>query len=101
MYIMSSCVIPLWLIKKTKSRFISLAIGQCMVVYKDVFDTVGGLEQVGNKICEDLQFARLLKTMGYKTSFICFEDYVSCNMYNSFKEGFFGECRLSLYMCIM
>lgn len=91
MYIMSDYIIPLWLIESTKNRNISLAIGQLMVVRRSVFDRVGGLSQVSNKICEDLQFARLLKDLDYTTKFISLEDQITCNMYDSFGDAFLGE----------
>ena len=94
MYIMSDYIIPLWLIERTKNRNISLAIGQLMVVRRSVFDSVGGLTRVSNKICEDLQFARLLKDLDYRTEFISLEDHITCNMYESFADAFFGKFHL-------
>lgn len=91
MYIMSSYIIPLWLIDSTKNRDISFAIGQLMVVRSDVFNSVGGLKQVSNRICEDLHFARLLKSYDYRTKFISMEDHVNCKMYDSFTEAFLGK----------
>lgn len=88
---MSSYIVPLWLIEKSSNRNASLAIGQLMVVKRETFRKVDGLSRVANKICEDLQFARLLKSLGYKTKFILMEDYVSCNMYESFKDAFIGN----------
>ena len=87
---MSDYIIPLWLIESTKNRNISLAIGQLMVVRRSVFDRVGGLTRVSNKICEDLQFARLLKDLDYTTKFISLEDHITCNMYDTFADAFFG-----------
>ena len=91
---MSSYIIPLWLIDQTKNRNISLAIGQLMVIHKKVFRNVSGLEKVCDKICEDLQFARLLKELNYKTKFISLEDHIQCNMYDSFTDAFFGKFNL-------
>lgn len=99
MFIMASYIIRLAQIRETNDPDQSFAIGQLMAVKRSVFESVGGLREVGNKICEDLQFARLLKRSGFKTEFIGLERYISCNMYNSFTDAFFGRffCYLSKF----
>jgi ceramide glucosyltransferase len=42
------------------------AIGTAMVVRKDVIDRIGGLEQLGWQIADDIQLARMIRRQGYR-----------------------------------
>lgn len=90
MYLMSTFLLPMWLIRKTNTPHISLAIGQMMMCKRDAFEKVGGYRSIRSEVCEDVQFVRLLKNSGYQVQFLDASNVVECNMYNGYWQAFYG-----------
>ena len=93
MYIMTSMVLPLFLVPRTNMPTCSFSIGQYVVFKADVFKKMGGYEALKKEVTDDVLMVRHLKKLGYKTIFIDAKDHVACRMYTSLKEGFVGISR--------
>lgn len=61
------------------------ATGQFMLVRRSVYENVGGHAAVSSAICEDLEFARLLKQSGRAVLLMSGEDLVSTRMYTGWR----------------
>lgn len=70
--------------------FTSVAIGQYIMIKKDVFEAIDGYSPMKNLISEDVCLARLVKKNGYKTIFIDCKSAASCRMYTGYKESING-----------
>jgi chlorobactene glucosyltransferase len=83
-------MIPLILIKKTKTKLFSTAIGQFFMFKKDVYFKFGGHESVKAEILEDIHISKRIKAAGF--SFMVFDasSNVFCRMYKNFRETFSG-----------
>jgi chlorobactene glucosyltransferase len=57
------------------------ATGQFMLIRRGVYEEAGGHEAVASVICEDLEFARLLKQSGRSVLLMSGEDLLSTRMY--------------------
>jgi chlorobactene glucosyltransferase len=75
--------LPLALIKKTKSPFFSLAIGQFFSFKREVFKRIGGFEPVKSEIIEDVYIAKQVKKFGYKFMVFDGSGNVFCRMYKN------------------
>lgn len=86
-------LLPLWLVKPTKSSNFAMALGQYMCFLRESYFRYGGFESVKDKITCDVYMARNLKRRGGKQVFLDLKDQVSCSMYHSFNEAVVGISR--------
>ncbi len=96
MYLVNFTFLPFWLIKRLKTPLISHAIGQLMVFRREAYEGLGGFEVVKDKILEDIQMARAVKSAGYKHVFLDARKVLAGNMYESWKHTVAGLKR-SIY----
>jgi chlorobactene glucosyltransferase len=90
MYFLTGFVIPLFLNRYMKSSLFSAAIGQFIVVRKEVFDAIGGCESFKKKTSEDVYMSRYIKSRGYHTRFLNVTEHVKCRMYNGYHAALEG-----------
>ena len=65
---------------------VAIANGQYLLIRREVYDAVGGIERVKEKIAEDLEFARVVKGEGYTLRLAEGLDLMRVRMYTSFGE---------------
>jgi chlorobactene glucosyltransferase len=92
-YLLTTLMIPIWLIPRKNHPFITFAIGQLLVIKRGVYRSINGFYNVRNNIVEDLSLARFIKSLGFKTIFLDAKDHVSCRMYASYKAAYNGLSR--------
>jgi chlorobactene glucosyltransferase len=90
MFLLTGFVVPLFLNRWTRSGYFSAAVGQYIVIKKDVFIATKGFEAFKKKTSEDIYMSRYIKSRGYKTEFLDLTDQLHCRMYNGFHEGVKG-----------
>jgi chlorobactene glucosyltransferase len=61
------------------------ATGQFMLIRRDAYEAVGGHAAVSNVICEDLEFARLLKRSGRSVLLMGGDDVIATRMYTGWR----------------
>lgn len=61
------------------------ATGQFMLTRRDAYEAVGGHAAVSGAICEDLEFARLLKRSGRSVLLMDGEDLIATRMYTGWR----------------
>ncbi len=61
------------------------ATGQFMLIRRDAYEAVGGHAAVSNVICEDLEFARLLKQSGRSVLLMGGDDVIATRMYTGWR----------------
>jgi glycosyltransferase involved in cell wall biosynthesis len=90
--------------KKKTSHF----AGAYILIRKNVYDKVGGHEQVRTHLLEDVQLARILKSSGYKIKVVRGESFVSAyvakktaDMWNFLKRTFKHEYKENPMMGIL
>src|SRR5687768_16342217 len=64
----------------------AIANGQYLLVRRSVYDAVGGIESVKNRIVEDQEFARVIKGAGHKLLIADGQHLMSVRMYTNFQE---------------
>jgi len=84
MFFLTSFIIPLSMNRFVKVSWFSAAIGQFIVIKRNVFEAIGGCESFKKKTSEDIYMSRLLKRKGYSTRFINICDHVKCRMYDGY-----------------
>lgn len=89
-YIMSTMVLPLWLIGATRAPGLSFAIGQLIVFRRRAFDAIGGYAAVSGQISDDVAIARELKRAGFREVFLDIRRLVRCRMYSGYRSSFDG-----------
>lgn len=82
--------LPVKFVYKMKSKKFSAANGQFILIEKNVYNKVGTHEAVKDKVVEDMEIARRLKSQGFKIITFLGGNSVYCKMYNSFSEAFNG-----------
>ncbi len=65
---------------------VAIANGQYLLIRRRVYNAVGGIESVKDKIAEDLEFARVVKGAGYRLLIAEGTHLMSVRMYTSFDE---------------
>src|SRR5262249_15254556 len=65
---------------------IAIANGQFILVKREVYDAVGGAARVKDKIAEDLEFAKAVKSDGFRLRLADGRHLMSVRMYTSFAE---------------
>ncbi|MGC8764925.1 MAG: glycosyltransferase [Brevinematia bacterium] len=94
LYVMTVLFLPLFLVYSSRMPIFSFAIGQVIFAKKEVFDKIGGFEEIKNEVVEDMALGRKVKEYGFKTIFIDAKNYISCRMYKNYLEGFMGIARV-------
>jgi chlorobactene glucosyltransferase len=61
------------------------ATGQFMLIHRDAYEAVGGHAAVSNVICEDLEFARVLKQSGRSVLLMGGDDVIATRMYTGWR----------------
>ncbi len=64
----------------------AMANGQCLMVKRDAYWSVGGHEAVKDKVLEDIEFAQALRRAGYRIGLATAFDELHVRMYRSFDE---------------
>lgn len=82
--------LPLNLIYYTSHKAVAAANGQLMAFDAKAYKEAGGHERVKGEVVEDMELARLFKSMGRKIMTLLGGKAVSCRMYGSFAESFHG-----------
>ncbi|MEO8664924.1 MAG: glycosyltransferase family 2 protein [Ignavibacteria bacterium] len=82
--------LPVRKVYTSKRDRYSAANGQFMLWKRDAYFNSGGHESVRDKIVEDLELGKFLKTKGYKTIILIGYKLVECRMYKGFKEAIAG-----------
>jgi len=82
--------LPVKFVYKMKSKKFSAANGQFILIEKNVYNKVGTHEAVKDKVVEDMEIARRVKSQGFKIITLLGGNSVYCKMYNSFSEAFNG-----------
>jgi len=90
MFFLTGFVIPLFLNRYCKVPWFSAAIGQFIVVRKNVFDAIGGCETFKKKTSEDIYMSRYIKSRGFNTRFLNITEHVKCRMYNGYRGAVEG-----------
>lgn len=94
MYLATSFLLPLWLFRHSKTYMFSHAIGQYFCIRSQVLEKFGGFEPVKDKINEDIQMARYLKSQGCSQVFLDAKKHLSGNMYDSMEHAKMGIMRV-------
>jgi chlorobactene glucosyltransferase len=89
-YIMSTMVLPLWLIPRSTASMLSFAVGQLVMFRRQAFESIDGYSSVSEQITEDVFVARAVKKAGFRVVFLDIRHYVRCRMYEGYQESFDG-----------
>ncbi|MDR3301016.1 MAG: glycosyltransferase family 2 protein [Spirochaetaceae bacterium] len=89
-FLLTGFVIPLFLNRFVRSGYFSAAVGQYIVIKRDVFINTGGFEAIKKKTSEDIYMSRYIKECGYQTEFLDLSDQVFCRMYFGFTAAVQG-----------
>lgn len=90
MFFLTGFAIPLFLNRFVKVPWFSAAIGQYIVIKRNVFDAIGGCESFKQKTSEDIYMARYVKKMGFNTRFLNITEHVKCRMYEGYNSAVEG-----------
>ena len=99
MYLATSLFLPVWMMLRCKNPLVSFAIGQFVVVRREVFKVAGGYEAIKDCLVDDISMVRNIKKAGFKTLFLDGKDFVTCRMYHGYGEAFRGFVK-SLYAAL-
>jgi chlorobactene glucosyltransferase len=80
-----SILYPNYLVNDPNSST-AIANGQYMLIRRSVYDAVGGAERVKDKIAEDLEFGKAVKSDGYRLYFANGTHLMNVRMYTNFDE---------------
>lgn len=83
-------LLPLRLIRLSKIAAFSAASGQFMLFKADNYREYQWHEQVKNKVVEDIEIMKLVKTCGLNGETLLANGYISCRMYKGFNEAVDG-----------
>jgi chlorobactene glucosyltransferase len=81
MYFVMLTWAPLWALHRSKKPVASIAIGQFLLLPRDVYWAMGGHEVVKNRIMEDLWMGAEVTKRGGRHLAVDLSDMVSCRMY--------------------
>lgn len=65
---------------------VAIANGQYIFIRREVYDAVGGIERVKDKIAEDLEFGKAVKSDGYRLYLADGQHLMSVRMYTNLQE---------------
>ena len=83
-------LLPLRLVRLSKSPAFSAASGQFMLFNAENYKENQWHEQVRNKVVEDIEIMRSVKASGYRGEALLANGFIFCRMYGSFNEAFQG-----------
>ena len=83
-------LLPLRLVRLSKSPAFSAASGQFMLFNADNYMENQWHEQVRNRVVEDIEIMRSVKTLGFRGEALLANGYIFCRMYRSFQDAFQG-----------
>jgi chlorobactene glucosyltransferase len=89
-YIMSAILMPFWLVPRSNSPMLTMAVGQMVAFRREAFEAIGGYSSVAGQISEDIFVARAVKKAGYRTVFLDLREHVTCRMYEGYRNSFDG-----------
>ena len=92
-YIMTTIILPLWLIAATRAPGLSFAIGQFVMFKRQAYEAIGGYSSVSEHISDDIFVVRELKKAGFHLIFLDIRKYVRCQMYKGYRASFDGICK--------
>ena len=92
-YIMTTIILPLWLIAATRAPGLSFAIGQFVMFKRQAYEAIGGYSSVSEHISDDIFVVRELKKAGFRLIFLDIRKYVRCQMYKGYRASFDGICK--------
>jgi chlorobactene glucosyltransferase len=90
MFFLTGFAIPLFLNRFVKVPWFTAAIGQFIVIKRNVFNAIGGCEIFKKKTSEDIYLSRFVKHKGYSTRFLNITEHVKCRMYKGYYESVQG-----------
>ncbi|MEO7360091.1 MAG: glycosyltransferase [Gemmatimonadaceae bacterium] len=61
-----------------------IANGQCFLITRDAYDTIGGHESVKDTVAEDLMIGQRTRAAGFKVSLVLGTEHLSTRMYDGF-----------------
>lgn len=82
--------LPLNFVYKYSNKAFVAANGQFMLWRRDDYLSLGGHQIVKDKIVEDMELARIVKSNNLKVKTLLGGNQVFCRMYNSFTEAYSG-----------
>lgn len=82
--------LPLKKVYSSKMKSFVAANGQLILIDRNTYFKIGGHESVKDKIVEDMELARKIKSLDLKMMTLLGNNVVSCKMYSSFKDAFNG-----------
>lgn len=82
--------LPLRKVYTSSNRLFAAANGQFMLWKREAYSEIGGHSTVAQKVVEDIEFARLLKSKKLKMETLLGGEIVFCRMYDSFIDAFNG-----------
>lgn len=78
-------LMPLSMIRKTRSPRISIANGQFMLFKRSVYKSIGGHRSIKNDIVENVAISKQVKKCGYRFMIFDGRSTVYCRMYSGLK----------------
>ena len=84
------CFIPLWLAYRLRLPGLSSAVGQMMLFRREAYQIIGGHENLGTVIVDDLALARRVKAAGLRWRVMNVIDLITCRMYPGSREALAG-----------
>lgn len=82
--------LPLILVYYSKRKEFVAANGQLLMIDKNTYFNIGGHLSVKDKIVEDMEIARIIKSRDFKMITLLGNNLIYCKMYSNFKESFYG-----------
>ena len=68
----------------------AFANGQFLLIRRSAYEAIGGHERVKDQFTEDVELARLMKSLGYRIRLVWGRDYFAVRMYSSWPASFAG-----------
>lgn len=82
--------LPLAFVYKSKHKSFVAANGQFILWNKKSYSEIGGHYSVKDKPVEDMEFARICKSRGFKIKTLLGDDLIECRMYSNLKDAING-----------
>ncbi len=83
-------LLPLRLVRISKNPAFAAASGQFMLFDSALYHHHSWHAQVKDKVLEDIELIKLIKTYRYNAEALLANGYISCRMYKSYEEGVNG-----------
>jgi len=93
MYLMTAVIMPIWMVTVPRASLFSFAIGQLVVIRREIYRKVGGYEAISHEINDDIAMARLVRRAGFRSIFLDARRQVRCRMYRGFRDSIKGLTR--------